>query len=166
MGNHNSSNGGNENYQFNGDEKEIPSYVGPRLILQFITLQNVPSSDYTSTCAPYIRAFVADIDQEITMLSHIVTTTVKNASQVVTWNSFRDFYIYPPEKSYLVIEVVNSKYETGDSDILGSIRIPMEDLCDESIKTFKLNHNVRKLLNVFIFAHLFLFSIESYCKVR
>lgn len=116
-------------------------------IIHFNNVSNIPASEFTSECWPYIRAYIGipeeDIDHDdfsIRRLSAVIKTPVKadHADRSAIWHCYRDFRMRPPVDSFLIIEIVNAKYEGGDSEVLGRTFIPVGDLVDEDFHTYMM----------------------------
>jgi hypothetical protein len=130
----------------NSDEDKSIFHPKHHFIIHFNSVSNIPASEYTTECRPYIRSFIGiptELDNGefiIAKLSNTVTTPIKadHANTSGIWQSYRDFYIQPPSGSFVVVEVVNAKHEGGDSDILGTAFAPVIDFVDEKLRTYTI----------------------------
>lgn len=115
-------------------------------IIHFNSVSYIPASEYTTECRPYIRSYIGiptTLDNGefiVAKLSSTVTTPIKadHADKSGIWQSYRDFYIQPPSESFVVVEIVNAKHEGGDSDVLGTVFVPVIDFIDEKMKTYPI----------------------------
>ena len=125
------------------EEDELPSNT-PHYIIHFHSCSNVPMSDYTTEIKPYLRSYIGikvdnGFDYNLEKISMMVTTSEKGSKNPI-WHSYRDFYISPPVDAVLVVEVVNAKFDSGETDVLGYVEIPLSDLTTQNTITIPFSH--------------------------